>query len=511
VIARRLLDRSDATVLLLEAGGPDDLAAVRATDVATVTSLWGNDRACRAYRTPPQPGCDGRDIVIAQGRVLGGGTSVNALIWCRGNRRDYDHWNHLGNQGWGYADLLPYFIAAESYPAGDPAYRGSGGPLQIARLDAPAAVSAAFVQAAKELGFDADGFDYNAARQENGAFFYQSTRAPDGRRSSAAAAYLHPVLPHPRLTVATGAAVTRVLLRHTQAVGAEFVRDGQLHTAGAAAEVVVCCGAFGSPHLLMLSGIGPAGQLRAHGIAPAVALPGVGANLQDHLLFGVGWECLAPQAPPQLLAEAGLFLHSRGGLAAASPDLQLFFGPVQFLAPEYQVDGPGFTIAPILTQPHSRGAVTLRSADPLEPPGVDPHYLEAAADTDALVAGIEIARELARASAFDGLRGRELAPGAQVTDRAGLAAYVRRSASTVWHPAGTCRMGHDAGAVVDPALRVHGVEALRVADASVMPTITAGNTQAPVVAIGERAADLLLAAAPGPPGPLAATGRHDHD
>jgi choline dehydrogenase len=360
-------------------------------------------------------------------------------------------------------------------------------------------VSAAFVQAAKERGFTADGSDYNGKQQENAAFFYQSVRTPDNQRCSVGAAYLHPVLEHPRLTLRTGSQATRVLLHDDRATGVEYLRDGQLHRAFAGAEVIVSCGTFGSPQLLMLSGIGPAnpaGPLRTHGIAPLVNLPGVGRNLQDHLLFGVGWECTVAQSMPQLLAEAGLFTRSQPGMPAASPDLQFFVGPVQYFDDKYKTDGPGFTVAPILVQPRSRGVVTLQSADPLRLPVVDPHYLQAGADVDALVAGIEIARELANASAFTGLRGRELAPGTEVTDRAGLVRYVRESASTVWHPVGTCRMGHGDDSVVDPQLRVHGVDALRVTDASVMPTITAGNTEAPVVAIAEKAADLLLPGRP---------------
>jgi choline dehydrogenase len=313
------------------------------------------------------------------------------------------------------------------------------------------------------------------------------------RRCSAATAYLGPVLSHPRLTVRSGARVARVALREGRAVGVEYVLDGRLATAGAGSEIIVCCGAFATPQVLMLSGIGPAGHLREHGLTPVVDLPGVGRNLQDHMLFGVGWECLAEQPLPELLAEAGLFTRTRAGLE--SPDLQFFFGPVQFLAEQYKIDGPGFTFAPILIQPRSRGEVTLRSADPRDLPIVDPHYLEASQDADVLIAGIELAREFAHTSAFDGLRGRELAPGAALTSRADLEAYVREQASTVWHPAGTCQMGYTPDAVVDAQLRVHGVEALRVADASVMPVITSGNTEAAVIAIAERAADLIVAAA----------------
>jgi choline dehydrogenase len=279
-----------------------------------------------------------------------------------------------------------------------------------------------------------------------------------------------------------------VVLRGQRAVGVEYTQNGLLVPVGADSEVVLCCGTFATPQVLMLSGIGPDAHLREHGLDVVADLDGVGRNLQDHLLLGVAWECRNPQPPPELLAEAGLFTRSQAGSDAASPDLQFFFGPVQFIAEQYQTDGPGFTFAPILVQPRSRGEVTLRSADPADLPVIDPHYLEAGQDADVLVAGIELARELARTSAFDGLRGRELAPGA----RADLMDYVREQASTVWHPAGTCRMGDGRDAVVDARLRVHGVEALRVADASVMPFITSGNTQAAVYAIAERAADLIL-------------------
>lgn len=493
VLARRLLDQSEATVLLLEAGGPDDREAVRVTDVPSVTSLWGGDDVCRQYQTVPQPGCHGRAITIAQGKVIGGGTSVNAMLYVRGNRRDFDHWNQLGNPGWAYGDMVRYFQRSESYPEGNQRYRGADGPLAVKDLNAPSPVSAAFVQAAKELGFRAGEFDYNGPVQEDGAFYYQSTRTADDRRCSAATAYLRPVLGHPRLTVRTGARVARVLTRAGRAVGVEYLLDGRLVQVGAGREVIVCCGALSTPQVLMLSGIGPAEHLNERGLDPVAHLPGVGQNLQDHLLLGVGWECTSAQPYPELLAEAGLFTHSRPGLAAASPDLQFFFGPVQFLAPQYQTSNPGFTFAPILAQPRSRGEVTLRSADPLDLPVVDPHYLEAGPDADVLVAGIELSRELARTSAFDGIRGRELAPGPAATTRADLEDYVREQASTVWHPAGTCRMGYGPDAVVDARLRVHGIEALRVADASVMPVITTGNTEAAVIAIAEHAADLVLA------------------
>jgi choline dehydrogenase len=484
VLARRLIEQSEATVLLLEAGGLDRLAAIHATDVPTTTSMWGAPEVSWPYASEPQPGLNGRVIPIPQGRVIGGGTSINAMLYVRGNPRDYDYWSQLGNAGWGYADMVPYFRRLEST-------------LTIRTLDAPSSSSSAFVMAAKELGYGGgEEFDYNSEYQDCGAFLYQSTREAADRRCSTATAYLHPVLDHPRLTLRTGVSVARVTLTGTRATGIEYVDDGQLVTAEAKAEVIVSCGAFGTPKVLMLSGLGPAAHLREHGIEPVVDLPGVGRNLQDHMVFGVGWECLDNQPPAELLAEAGLFMRSQPGLRAASPDLQVFFGPVQFLAPKYQIDGPGFTFAPILAQPRSRGEVTLRSADPLDVPVIDPHYLEVAQDVDVLVTGIEIGRQMVNTSAFDRLRGRELAPGADVTSRAGLEDYVREQAQTVWHPAGTCQMGYGPEAVTDANLRVHGVDALRVVDASVMPTITAGNTQAPVMVIAERAADLILAKEP---------------
>jgi choline dehydrogenase len=270
--------------------------------------------------------------------------------------------------------------------------------------------------------------------------------------------------------------------------------------AAATSEVVVSAGALTTPHLLMLSGIGSAVQLGGHGIATVVDLPGVGQNLQDHLLFGVGYQSRQDLPFPALLAEAGMFLHTGTASDDASPDLQFFFGPIQFVADEYTVDGPGFTFAPILAQPRSRGTVSLRSGRATDLPVVDPHYLDDGADLDVLVRGIEISRELVHTRAFDALRGRELAPGDAITDRAGLAGYVRANASTVWHPVGTCRMGSDRDAVVDARLRVHGVAGLRVADASVMPTITCGNTNAATIMIAEKAADLIAADATGPQG-----------
>ncbi|MGW2219440.1 GMC family oxidoreductase [Nonomuraea sp. NPDC001684] len=491
VLARRLLDALGCRVLLLEAGGPDDAECVHRTDVPSMTSMWGSPEFVWDYASTPQRELGGRVVPIPQGRVTGGGSSVNAMMYVRGNRRDFDGWAALGNDGWSYDEVLPYFRRSEDYPGGSPEYRGGGGPLKVVDYGSPSDASRAFVRAAIARG-RADGTgDYNGPRQEGLAFFYQSTRDKDGRRSSTSEAFLRPVLGEPNLTLETGAVVTRLTVEGGRAAGVEYVKDGRAHRATAAQEVVVACGALGSPALLLRSGLGPAAHLREHGVEVVADLPGVGRNLQDHVLFGIGYESLRELPFPELLAEAGLFTNVLGG---DGPDLQFFFGPVQFIDDRYRTDGPGFTFAPILLQPESRGEVRLRPGDPLRPL-VDPHYLEAAADLRLLTEAVVLARELVSDAAFDSLRGRELAPGPGVTSPAALAEYVRASASTVWHPAGTCRMGRDDEAVVGPDLRVRGVDGLRVADASVMPVITRGNTNAATIMIAEKAADLVAASA----------------
>lgn len=497
VIAGRLTARG-ARVLLLEAGGPDDHENVRNAELSATLALWQEGAHTWDYRTTPQPGLAGRTLALPQGRVLGGGSSVNALLHVRGNRRDFDRWARLGNEGWGYHDVLPWFIASEDYAGAPSPYRGTGGNLHVTPLHRPSEAARAFVAAADQLGFTAGAgahFDYNGPRQENVPFYYQSTRGPDGRRSSTASAYLgarggDTAAPD----VITGATVTRVLLRADRAVGVEFQHHGSRRRAFAAEQVILTCGALATPKILMLSGLGPASHLREHGITPVADLPGVGSNLQDHLLAPVAYAGRRATGTPRLLAEAGLFTWSRPGTRDDPPDLQFLVGPVQYVPDRYRRPGPGLTIAAVLTQPRSRGTVRLRSADPFTAPAVDPHYLEDPADVSVLLRGIHLARATARTAPLAELCGDELAPG--VHDRAGLVRYLRAGVSTVWHPAGTCRMGNDAEAVVDTALRVHGVTGLRIADASVMPSVTSGNTNAPTVMIAERAAALTASDLP---------------
>ncbi|PSM47250.1 choline dehydrogenase [Chroococcidiopsis sp. CCALA 051] len=494
VIAYRLMKNLGCSVLLLEAGSPDNNPAIHNTDMQSMTSLWGSN-ADWGYSTEPEPGLGDRQISIAQGKVLGGGTSINAMMYIRGNRRDYDRWKYLGNEGWSYQEILPYFKKSEDYEGGASEYRGVGGPLHVINYRNPAPVSQAFVSAAMELGYGGNDWDCNGAQQENGAFFYQSTRTQDDRRCSTAVAFLRPILGHPNFAVEVNAQVTRLLFAKQRVIGLEYLQDGKIHQVKAEAEVILSCGAFESPKLLMLSGIGAAEHLQAHSIPLVVDLPGVGKNLQDHLLFGVGYSCKQEQPVPNLLSEAGLFTYTSSDIdrSTNSPDLQFFFGPVQFLEPQYRVDSPGFTFAPILVQPQSRGTVSLRSNNPQDLAVLRPNYLQSEADLEVLIRGIELSRELVNTRAFDEFRGEELAPGISVTSKAELSTYIRQVASTVWHPVGTCKMGSDRDAVVNSRLQVYGVEGLRVADASIMPTITSGNTNAPTIAIGEKAADLIIA------------------
>lgn len=488
VLANRLSANSDTRVLLLEAGGPDTNPNI--ADPTKLLTLWGSEIDWK-YTTEPQPGLNGRQIMISRGKVLGGSSAIYAMIYVRGNRRNFDHWNQLGNEGWSYDDVLPYFKKSENFEGGATAYHGTGGPLDVRAYPDPSSVARAFTEAAAELGYDGPSFDYNGARQEDGAGLYQLNITAQGHRCSTAVAFLHSILERSNLTVKTGAHATRILFEGRRAVGIEYVADGRVEQVGADREIAVCAGAFDSPKLLMLSGIGPADTLRSHGIDVVAGLPGVGQNLQDHLLLPVLYKSKQPLPLPTFIAEAALFVRTRPGMSAAAPDLQYHFcaGIPAFIPPDRPTDGPTFFFVPIVVQPQSRGDVRLRSADADDPPAIDPHYLECSTDVDVLVRGVSLSRELAQTKAFAAFNAGEGAPGPGTAD---LRDYIRSHASTVWHPVGTCKMGRDRAAVVDPQLRVHGIEGLRVADASVMPTIVSGNTNAACIMIGEKAADLML-------------------
>lgn len=497
VLASRLSVDPHIRVALLELGGMDSNPAIYDKSIDSMYSLWEPQSAENwGYTTVPQPGLNGRAIDVARGKVLGGCSAVNAMIHIRGNRRDFDAWAQLGNQGWSYEEVLPYFKKSETYHGPMSPYHGDNGPLSVIDCRNPSPVLHAFVEAAAALGATEKYNDFNGATQEGGAGFYQSTRTPDGVRVTAASAFVKPVLGRENLRLLSQVRATRLVIEKGRVVGVEYTGPNDQQTIRAEREVAVCCGAFETPKLLMLSGLGPAEQLAAHEIPVVQDLSGVGGNLHDHLLLGIGFESLSDLAAPELAAEAGLFMWTRTGTDQESPDLQYFFGPVlqpvlQSFAPDLMTSSRAFTFTPILNQPVSRGTVTLASRDPTALARVDPQYLTRDEDLAVLEYGIRYARELVQTSAFDKLRGREIAPGEAVTSTSELRDYIRGFAGTVWHPVGTCRMGRDPEAVVDDQLRVHGVEGLRIVDASVMPKVLNGNPNAAVMMIAEKAAELI--------------------
>lgn len=492
VLAARLSVDPQIRVALLEAGGMDTNPAIYDKNMSAMFGLWdpkGGENW--GYTTVPQPGLHGRAVDIARGKVLGGSSAINAMIYIRGNRRDFDTWSRLGNSGWGYEEVLPFFKKSETYHGPASPYHGENGPVSVIDYQRPSVVSHAFIEAAAALGAKEKYNDLNGVAQEAGAGFYQSTRTMNGVRVTAGSAFVRPALERSNLQLLTQTRATRLIIEAGRVRGVAVATSGGVGTIRAEREVLLCCGTFETPKLMMLSGLGPADQLAMHGIPVVRNLPGVGRNLHDHLLLGVGFASRVPLSAPELLAEAGLFTWSDAGSRSGSPDLQYFFGPVEFLAPEYMTQEPGFTFAPILSQPRSRGTVTLASADPNALARVDPGYLREEADIAVLEYGIRYARELAHTAAFAELRGRELAPGEAVNRSAELRDYVRKVAGTVWHPAGTCHMGVDEEAVVDAQLQVHQVDGLRIVDASVMPRLVNGNPNAAVMMIAERAAQLI--------------------
>ncbi|MBW4692074.1 MAG: GMC family oxidoreductase N-terminal domain-containing protein [Lyngbya sp. HA4199-MV5] len=488
VVANRLTEDRDITVLLLEAGNPDTKPEIYIPSESM--SLLGSE-VDWAYFSEPESYLNNRKMFCPRGKVLGGSSSINFMMYVRGNHHDYDHWQSLGSLGWSYQDVLPYFKKSEHQQRGASKYHAIDGELSVTDIKPSAVVSQRFIDACVARGYDYNP-DFNGAEQK-GAGPYQLT-VKDGKRHSAAAAFLLPIFQRPNLTVITGALVTRLLFEGTRVVGVEYVHEGKIHQARVNQEVILSAGAFDSPKLLLLSGIGDADHLQAMGIPVVADLPGVGQNLQDHILVSVVYEATQAVYPAVSSngVEAGLFLHSEGNPEIA-PDLQFFFGPIQFLPSGYTPSEFGFTGAVSLTHLQNVGNVGLRSLDPNDPPMFQMNYLQYEADVQRLVAALKLMRQLLQSRHFDEFRGREIAPGAEIQSDEAIEAYIRDACSTVYHPVGTCKMGVDAMAVVDPELRVYGVEGLRVVDASIMPTITTGNTNAPTIMIGEKAADLIKA------------------
>ena len=519
VVANRLSADGSSRVLVLEAGGSDRKPWVM-MPIGYGMSFYHPDLNWR-YTSEPQAGLGGRTVYCPRGRVLGGSSSINAMVFIRGQREDYDGWERLGNPGWGYADVLPVFKRMEDNMAGADEWRGTGGPLSVADVsDRVHPLCADYLAAGVVAGLSRNR-DFNGESQEGVGIYQITTRG--GLRASAATAYLHPAMRRSNLQVVTRAQVTRILFEGRRAVGVEYRRNGQLHVVRARAEVVLSAGAINSPQVLQHSGVGDPELLKAHGLGIVHAAPQVGENLQDHLGFDHLYRSRRPTLNDVLrpwwgqLAVGLRYVLTRGGPLSLSvnqgggffrsdpartrPNLQLYFSPLSYIK---AVPGkrqlmrpdpyPGFLVGVSNCHPTSRGHVRIRSADPLEAPAIQPNYLTAQEDLDELVQGALFLRRLAAQAPLAALIEEELQPGAQVASRAELEDDIRKRSSSIFHASGTCAMGPDpATSVVDARLRVHGLEGLRVVDASVFPRITSGNINAPAIMVGERGADFLIA------------------
>ncbi len=516
VLASRLSEDPTTSVCLLEAGPPDRSVLIHCPAGLALMAQTG--QANWAFQTVPQPGLNGRRGYQPRGKVLGGSSSINAMIYMRGQPQDYDAWAAAGNTGWAWSDVLPYFKKAEHNERGADEWHGSGGPLNVMDLRSPNAYGPRFVMAAQQAGHPPNP-DFNGATQE-GVGPYQVTHR-NGERYSAAKAYLTPHLGRrSNLQVLTDVTVTRIVIESGRATGVELRQGGALRTLQARREVLLCAGALQSPQLLMLSGVGDTAQLQRHGIATQHHLPGVGQHLHDHVdvvqvvdapqlkdLFGLSltgaWHALQGifewrRARSGMLttnfAEAGGFLRSTPELAA--PDLQLHFVIGKLVDHGRKtVFGHGYSCHVCLLQPKSRGSVALQSADPMVAPAIDPAFFADADDLARMVSGFKLMRQILQQPALASLGGRELQASATAQTDAQIEQFIRDRADTIYHPVGTCRMGPGADDVVDAQLRVHGVAGLRVVDASVMPRIVSGNTNAPTIMIAEKAADMIRAAA----------------
>ncbi len=504
VIAARLSEDPSTRVLLLEAGPTDKKQEV--TIPAAFSKLFKTERDWD-FSTVPQENLNGRSLYWPRGKMLGGSSSINAMMWVRGVPADYDAWAEAGCPGWSYEDVLPYFRRIEDVERDGGEHTGHGGPIPISEQRDPNPASLHFVEACVNAGMAANP---NPNAGDNEGVSLAQVNQHRGARASTAWAYLRPAMKRPNLTVETEALAAKVLIEDGRATGVTYHRHGEIHTARVEREVILSGGAVNSPQLLLLSGIGPADELRAVGVEPVVDLPGVGRNLSDHLAAGIVVSTsrtdtlVAAEKPVQLIkylvarkglltsnvGEAHAFFKSDESLPAC--DLEFVFAPVPFLDHgQTEPPGHGLTIGVILLQPRSRGRITLASADPTAPPLIDPNYLAEPEDLQALIVGVKRAVDVFGTEPLASEVGAPIRPESFPTDDAGWAQAIRAHAETLYHPVGTARMGTDDEAVVDPELRVRGVEGLRVADASVMPTLNRGHTNAPAIMIGEKAAALI--------------------
>ncbi len=518
VLANRLSADPDVQVLLIEAGGQDKSLMIHMP--AGIPQLLGKPNKYNwYYDTEGQPWLNNRRLYWPRGKGWGGSSSINGMIYIRGHARDYDNWRQMGLEGWSYADVLPYFKRAENYESGGDDFHGDAGPLHVSNGRSVNPLFRTFIQAGIEAGFPCTK-DFNGYAQE-GFGPYQLT-IHEGRRWSAASAYLRPVLDRPNLKIESNALVSRVLFDGQRAIGVEFVQKKQAIQVRAEREVILSGGAVNSPQTLMLSGIGPADTLKKFGIDVVSDVPGVGQNLQDHLDCSIQYESTQPitlysQMKPANMLKTGLqYLLFNSGVATSQglesgafiksrpdlehPDLQYhFIAALMFDHTRKKADRHGFMAHVCQLRPQSRGFISLKSADPCVAPLIQPNYLEAEEDRRALREGVKIARDVFAQKAFDSYRGPELMPGAHVRTDDQIDAFIRETAETIYHPVGTAKMGTDDMAVVDGQLRVYGVEGLRVVDASVMPALVSGNTNAPTIMIAEKASDMILGRAALPP------------
>ncbi|HEY2444763.1 MAG TPA: choline dehydrogenase [Rhizomicrobium sp.] len=517
VLANRLSADERIRVLLVEAGGRDRSLMIHMP--AGIPALLGRPNPHNWWlETDPQRLLDGRRLYWPRGRGWGGSSSINGMIYIRGHARDYDRWRQSGCEGWSFAEVLPYFRRAEANENGVDEFHGADGPLHVSNPRSVNPLFSAFVEAGRQAGHAVTP-DFNGRSQEGFGRYQLTIR--EGRRWSASQAYLRPALGRRNLAVVSHAHATRVLFEGRRAVGVQYLQRGVSRVARANCETILCGGAVHSPQLLMLSGVGDAGTLRKFGIPVVCDLKGVGRNLQDHLDCSIQYECREPitlysQSHPLNAARTGLqYLLFRSGLATSqgleagaflksrpdveTPDLQVhFIAALMFDHTRKKADRHGFMAHVCALRPQSRGYVTIGSADPLAPPIIQPDYLAAEEDLRSLREGVRLVREVFAQPAFDRFRGRELMPG-PIRNQMEMDLFIRQTAETIYHPAGSVKMGQDDDSVVDSTLKVHGIDALRVVDASIMPDLVSGNTNAPTIMIAEKGADMILGRLPAAP------------
>ena len=513
-VAARLSESGRHRVLLLEAGGEDRYPWIHVP--MGYSRLFSNPRVNWMYESEPEPELEGRSMYQPRGKVLGGTSSINGMVYMRGNPADYDEWRQRGCTGWDWDSVLPYFRKAEDQERGEDPFHGVGGPLRVSDQPARFELAEHWIAAAIEAGLPTNN-DFNNGQQEGAGPFQSTTNRR--RRWSTAAAYLRPARGRKNLTVATNSLATRVVIDNDRATGVEFIRNGAKETAQARGEVIVCGGVYNSPQLLQLSGLGPGELLHGLGIPVVRDMPAVGADLQDHFYVRLAFRCTKPITlndvanNPLRKVTAGLqyMLFRTGPLATNGicaggfarsdqrlerPDIQLNFSLWSFAERTrkgvYPHPFPGFTVSAVHLRPDARGEVRLKSADPLTPPSIRFNFLKTLYDLQALTAGMRLARKIVNQPALSDYVADEIIPGKDVNTDAEFEAAIRKNGISNLHPVGTCRMGADEAAVLDPRLRVRGVGHLRVVDASVMPSVPAGNTNAPSIMIGEKASDMIL-------------------